>query len=73
MPYEGTMVVNNPLVWPYFLRGWHVGGTLRSHEYQSHFMTSSLRDPCCNPGALFLDFYMCPGPHFEQQRSRGGV
>lgn len=37
------MVVNNPLVWPYFLRGWHVGGTLRSHEFQSHFMTSSLR------------------------------
>ena len=28
-PYQGIMVVNNPLIMPYFLGGGHWGGTLR--------------------------------------------
>ena len=37
-PHSGTMVVNSPLIRPYFLGGWHCGGPLRFHD-------SSIMDP----------------------------
>ena len=35
-PYKGMMVVNNPLIRPYFLGGWHWGGSgpLDFHEWR---------------------------------------
>ena len=31
-PYEGTPMVNSPLISPYFLAGWHWGVPLGSHD-----------------------------------------